>query len=528
MSKIETEFRGEPVNWHVLKGTSQSFALDTRADHTLYCGSRGPGKTDTQLMRFRRHVGMGYGAAWRGIIFDKEYKNLDDLVTKSKRWFYGDWMQPRFLESKADYRWIWPDGAELLFRTLKTVDDYWNYHGHEYPFIGWNELCKFANRKLYDDLMSCNRSSFLPEKDTPKTRITYRDENGETQVACDRNEGIFCPPIPTEVFATTNSYGPGRPWVKKQFIDPVPYGVPLTWRTNVFNPRTQQREVIEKSQITFFGLYKENPFLSPKYVADLENIKDKNKRRSWLMGDWNITAGGALDDLWDNDIHIVQRFSIPKEWHLDRTFDWGSSHPFAVTWWAEANGEEVTLPNGEVFCPISGSLICFLDYYGCSPDMPNEGLRMDPRKIAINIKEREIDCIAAGWIVSQPYGGPADNQIRNVIRSDVETIEKTMADAGIRWTSSDKSRGSRQMGLQILRSRLEASLVGERPGIYFMENCRDVIATVPVIPRDPDLPDDVDTDAEDHLYDTVRYRVLKGENRLPKKLPDMFGYGSSD
>jgi hypothetical protein len=38
-------------------------------------------------MRFRRNVGVGYGAFWRGVIFDREYKNLDDLVNKSRRWF---------------------------------------------------------------------------------------------------------------------------------------------------------------------------------------------------------------------------------------------------------------------------------------------------------------------------------------------------------------------------------------------------------------------------------------------------------
>lgn len=526
MSKIETEFRGERINWHVLKGTSQDFASNTRADHTLYCGSRGPGKTDTQLMLFRRNVGMGYGPFWRGVIFDKEYKNLDDLVTKSKRWFYGDYMQPRFLESKADYRWVWPDGAELLFRTLKTVDDYWNYHGHEYPFIGWNELCKFASRQLYDDIMSCNRSSFISEKDTPQHRITYRDKDGKIQVACDRSEGILCKPIPSRVFSTTNSYGPGRAWVKKQFIDPVPYGVPLRWKTSVFNPRTQQREVIEKTQIAVFGMYKENPFLDPKYIADLENIKDVNKRRSWLMGDWNITSGGALDDLWDNDIHVVQRFKVPKEWRLDRAFDWGSSAPFAVVWFAEANGEEVTLPDGTTFCPVAGSLICFADYYGCNADMPNEGLRMDPRQVALNIREREIELMAEGWITTQPHGGPADNQIRAVMRTDIETIEKTMSDAGIYWQESDKSAGSRKMGLQIVRTRLEASIKGEQPGIYWMDNCRDCIATVPVLPRDKKKIDDVDTTAEDHLYDTIRYRVLKGMNRLPDKIPSLFGYGN--
>jgi hypothetical protein len=40
------------VVWEPIPDSSQALALDSRADHTLYTGSRGPGKTDTQLMRF--------------------------------------------------------------------------------------------------------------------------------------------------------------------------------------------------------------------------------------------------------------------------------------------------------------------------------------------------------------------------------------------------------------------------------------------------------------------------------------------
>ena len=67
------------VVWKPFPG-SQSLAIDSRADHTLYHGTRGPGKTDTQLMRFRRKVGLGYGAFWNGIIFDLEFDNLKGLV----------------------------------------------------------------------------------------------------------------------------------------------------------------------------------------------------------------------------------------------------------------------------------------------------------------------------------------------------------------------------------------------------------------------------------------------------------------
>ena len=101
---------------------------------------------------------------------------------------------------------------------------------------------------------------------------------------------------------------------------------------------------------------------------------------------------------------------------------------------------------------------------------------------------------------------------------DVDTIETQFLDEGIGWTKSDKSAGSRINGLQLMRDRLRASQQKERPGIYFMRNCKACLKTLPSLPRDPDKPDDVDTDSEDHLWDVVRYRILASSNRYATKV----------
>lgn len=491
------------VVWEPIANSSQAIALDSRADHTLYTGSRGPGKTDTQLMRFARKVGLGYGAAWRGVIFDREYKNLDDLVAKSKKWFPRIFKgRCRFLESKGDYKWVWDTGEELLFRVIKKKSDYDNYHGHEYPFIGWNELTKYPSSELYDMMMSCNRSSWTQEKDSPK----------------DKRGNYILPPIPLETFSTCNSSGPGHRWVKQRFIDVAPYGTLVSKTVNVFNPRTQKREDVTRTQITIFGSYRENIYLDPGYVAELESITDPNRRKSWLEGSWDVVSGGAFDDLWQKAVHIVPRFIVPSNWYIDRSFDWGSSAPFSVGWWAEANGEEVQLKD-RIFRPQRGSLIRIDEWYGSDPRLLNTGLVMSAKDIAIGIKEREITMMRAGWISTQPFGGPADNQIRDVREKDVETIEKKMQDQGVRWTDSDKSSGSRKNGMQLMRDRLQAANTGEGPAIYFMAHCLAAISTIPVLPRSEDDPDDVDTDAEDHPWDDTRYRILAGVSRIAKRIP---------
>lgn len=490
------------IIWQPLPG-SQELALDSRAQHTLYYGTRGPGKSDTQLMRFRRNVGMGYGPFWRGIIFDREYKPLDDLVTKSKRWFNRFNDSARWHGATNEYKWSWPTGEELLFRVIKTKDDYENYHGHEYPFIGWNELTKYPTDECYDAMMSCNRSSFIADKDAPLDRQGNR---------------IFVPPIPLEVFSTTNPYGVGHTWVKQRFIDVAPRGQIVRRSLNVFNPRTQKQEDVELTQVAIFGSYKENIYLDPVYVAGLTKAceKDENRRKAWLEGSWDIVAGGAFDDVWDAKKHILPRFQVPEHWIIDRTLDWGSSHPFSVGWWAVANGEEAKLRDGRTFCPAKGSLIRIHEWYGSKqPFGCNEGLRLGAGRVAEGIKEREKELMFLEWILKQPYPGPADNQIREVDDpDDEETTESRMANKGVRWQDSDKRSGSRSIGVELMRERLYNVKMGiPEPGIYFMEHCRAAISFIPIMPRDEDDLDDVDTDVEDHVWDDIRYRVLKGANR---------------
>ena len=503
------------IVWTPLDG-SQSLALDTRAQHTLYTGTRGPGKSECQLARFRRRVGMGYGSFWRGIIIDREYKNLDDLVSKSKRFFYAFNDGAVFLSSNSAYRWVWPTGEELMFRSAKEDGDYWNYHGQDIPFIGWNELSKYPTSALYDMFMSCNRSSWTQEKDSPK------DEDGN----------YLLPPMPLEVFSTTNPWGAGHGWVKERFIDPAPYGTVIRKKVKVFDPQKQENVEIERTQVAIFGSWIENKYLDPIYITSLMETKDENMKKAWLTGDWDIAAGGMFSAAWKPEVHIKRRFVIPKGWRLDRTFDWGSAHPFWVGFWAEANGESAMIFNTdgsvEEFCPPRGSYVLYEEIYGTEKRHTNRGLGWAPSQVADEILRVEQLLRKQGWIDEfvKIHAGPADNQIRNVTRKDQETIEKTMAKTGVRWAPSDKSNGSRKVGKEALVQRLHNARKGEGPGIYVMDNCRDSIDIIPNLPRDEKDPDDVDTTAEDHPYDGWRYKVLGIPKTAAKKAGIKFARSS--
>lgn len=516
---------GRLIVWQPLKG-SQELALCCPANVVLYDGTRGPGKTDAQLMRFRRNVGRGYGRHWRGVIFDREYKNLDDLVSKSMRWFPAFNDGARFLSSKSDYRWVWPTGEELMFRAIKRPTDYWAYHGQEFPFLGWNELTKYPTDELFDSMMSCNRSSYRPE-DYPLIidGDLYREHGIVRFVKPGKTAMEFLlPEIPLEVFATTNPYGPGHNWVKKRFINAAPAGQIVRRSINVFNPRTQRQEDVVKTQVRLFGSYRENKFLSPEYVAELESMTDKNKRRAWLGGSWDIVAGGMFDDVWDSDYHVVTPFRVPESWRIDRSFDWGSSKPFSVGWWAESDGSDVQLADGSWRSTVRGDLFRIAEWYGTT-GKSNQGLRMLASDVAAGIVTREL----AMGIHRRVVPGPADNSIwdtenGNSIAADMARKVKS-GDAwypGVTWARSDKSAGSRKAGWERVRTYLRDALPTfvkahtgaavrvprERPGLFVFNTCTNFLDLFPVLPRDEKDADDVDTDAEDHIGDEVRYKIL--------------------
>lgn len=340
------------VVWKPLPG-SQSLALSCPCDEILFEGTRGPGKTAAQLARFRRLVGLGYGTFWRGIIFDTEYKNLADIITQSKRMYrlFGD--GARFLNSASELRWVWPTGEELLFRFGKEADDYWDYHGQEFPFIGFNELTKQPNADFYESMFSCRRSSFRPQ-DYP------------------REDGSLLPNIPLETFNTTNPFGIGHTWVKKRFIAPAPRGTIIREKQMVPNPQTQQEEEITLTRVAIHGSFKENPYLDPVYIATLMSIKDPNKRKAWVEGSWDVTSGGRFDHLWNESLHVIKPFTIPETWTVDRSHDWGESKPFSNLWWAQSDGTEATLADGGKFCPPAGSLVLIGEWYGCPDTVPAE------------------------------------------------------------------------------------------------------------------------------------------------------------
>jgi hypothetical protein len=88
------------------------------------------------------------------------------------------------------------------------------------------------------------------------------------------------------------------------------------------------------------------------------------------------------------------------------------------------------------------------------------------------------------------------------------SLAEQMIMKGCKWRPSDRSKGSRVAGKNEIHRRLQVDDFTEEPRLVVFNNCLNLISQLPSIPLSKNNPEDVDTHAEDHLYDALRYGVM--------------------
>lgn len=492
----------ESAVWRPL-GDAQILAMVAESiPEVLMEGERGGGKTITLVMSFCQYVGRGFGMAWRGVIFRKSYKALSDIIKQSKQWipqFY-----PAAVFTANNNTWTFPDGEQLIFSQFKTSDDYWDWHGQELPFIGWEELTSWHNDECYTVMMTCNRSSHAG--------------------------------VPKLIRSTTNPYGPGRLWVKERWSLPEK-------RRKVVQPKDDFGNPLP-ARLAIHFKYEANTALNvndPEYLSKIRAGAGSNDamRKAWLDGDWDIDVGGMFDDIFERNIHVVKPFLLPRGWRLDRAFDWGYSKPYSIGIYAASDGSPYRDNQGRVVPTVNGDVYRVAELYGWN-GKPNQGIKQDPDQIAEALKGFEQKLNVYGLV--KP--GPADINIFARDRGPAMVDEFNKRKVGFK--QAIKEPGSRIRGWQLIRTKLQNSLIPykttgefgtdgkpipildcdgnktyinrEQPGLFFFEGKNThLLRTFLGAPRDEDEPDDIDTDYEDHALDELRYRIATKARTLQKQ-----------
>lgn len=446
-----------PAERHYYPTPKQQIALDCTCQTILFGGARGGGKTECCRFKILQHAQL-YGENARILLMRRSLKELEQIIDRCKVMYKGIavWKEQK---KRFEFR----NGAICEFNYLEGESVH-NYQGAEYTLIILDEVGQFDS---YDDiklLKGCLRSAAG---------------------------------VPTQLFMTCNPGGRLHNILKAEFIDPAPKGmVPIEDLDPLGNPMGTFRVYIPA------WLF-ENPYLlknDPTYIQRLKQIGSPEMVRAWLKGDWDIIAGGAFDKLWDRDIHVIRPFRIPPSWRVIECYDEGQTRPAAMLWFAVSDGSDYYLPNGEKRSTIRGDVFVIAELYFWN-GKPNEG---DPECTTPLKAERiKIKEAGLGYEISQRIADSA------IFSSKARSTADEFEDAGICFEPCNKAPGTRLIAANLFRSMLFGALERmEKPGIFFFSTCVHCIRTIPTLPRDRKNPDDVDSKAEDHCYDTVCYFLL--------------------
>jgi hypothetical protein len=411
----------------------------------FFGGARGGGKTDGILGEWAAHSDA-HGINAVGLMVRRTAKQLGETFERARAIYSPLGAHLVGSAEGGSMRVTMPNGARLLFAHLERDADAENHQGASYSRVYVEEAGNFPSPAPIFRLMA-----------------TLRSGAG----------------VPCRIRLTGNPGGPGHHWLKQRYIDPAPMGWevltdPESGRQRVFIPsRVQDNTRIDQAS----------------YIANLRQSGSPELVRAWLEGDWSVIAGAFFPE-WGPQ-HVVAPFTPPEHWLRFRAMDWGSARPFAVGWWAQADGASHGLPKG--------ALVKYREWYGSSGE-PNVGLRLTAEEVADGIKQREAGDGALAYGVADPAifssdGGPS--------------IAERMFGRGVIWRRADNARVSRQGALggwDAFRQRLKGE--DGRPMAYWMATCRDAIRTIPAMQHDEDRPEDMDTEGEDHVADADRYAFM--------------------
>jgi hypothetical protein len=449
------------VAWKAQPGPQLKAVQMANVPEMLYGGARGGGKTSWLLGDFAQDVPTAAGPSWHGVIFRRTYGQLEEVVRQSLE-MYPRWFDP---DQKGLVRWMagekmwrWANGATLKLRYLEAADDWVQYHGHQYTWIGWDELTTWPTPELYMRMKATLRSS---------------DPNVKFK----------------RIRSTANPGGVGHNWVKEYFrIGSFPEGSELLYP----NDGSGMTRIFVKSKLT------DNAILmaaDPQYIDRLQGLGSPELIKAWVDGDWNVVQGAYFPE-FRAATHVVAPFAIPHTWTKLRCMDWGSSAPFAVYWLAVSDGKPTE--TGRAF--PKGALVCYREWYGGQLNNSGKyiGLKLTAEEVAEGIQDRQAqgeelnDSIIdpAAWAQN---GGPS--------------IAERMSRATDGACTFRRGDNKRLPGWDMLRERLKGTPEGG-PMIYFFDSCPNIIRTLPALQHDENKQEDVDTDGEDHGPDAIRYGCM--------------------
>ena len=374
----------------------------------------------------------------------------------------------KYNDSRKELKFI--NGSEILFRYCNAENDLNNFQGVEFDVIFIDEATQLKQEWI------------------------------EKICACVRGTNNF----PKRLYYTMNPGGASHGYFKRIFID-----------------KKYERGEHPEEYSFIQSLVTDNKALmesNPEYIQMLEKLPPK-LRQAWLEGRWDVFEGAFFEEFrvtpdgqkcHDAGIteeealqehrftHVIKPFNIPSGWKIYRSYDFGFGKPFAVNWYA---------------VDYEGIAYMILELYGCT-GTPNEGVKWSPEQQFKEIARIERE---HPYLKGKKIQGVADPSIWDGSRgiAIIEEAEKQCV-----WF--EKGINDRIPGWMQIHERLKFDEYGHAM-LYIFENCKDTIRTIPLMMFDEHKVEDLDTDGEDHICDSLRYfcmaRPIAPRDIKPEEIP---------
>lgn len=403
--------------------TKQREFISATEDEVLYGGAAGGGKSYGQLIDALLFA-LKYPKS-KQLIFRRTFAELDNsLIRVSRDLFPG--AIAGYNGSKYSYTFV--NGSIIDFGYMSTEDTVHRYQSSEYDIIRFDELTHFT-----------------------ETMYTYM---------LSRIRGAN--PYPKQMKSSTNPGGIGHGWVRKRFIDLAPPNTTIT------TPTGTRKFIPAKVQ--------DNNFLmkaDPEYITRLNNLPEE-ERKALLYGSWDVFSGQYFTE-WDRAKHVIEPFTIPKEWRRFRSMDWGYNDPCAVLWYAVG-------PDGRVYVYREATFEQTLS-----------------RDVADRVRE-----LSEGESIAYTVISPDAWQHRGLTDIAGESIADTFTSRGVPVIKADNSR---VIGWNRCREFL-ADMPDGLPGVQIFSGCLKLIETLPQMIYDEKNVEDVADGLPDHWSESFRYGLM--------------------
>lgn len=437
----------------------QMLALQSPANENLYGGAAGGGKS--HLMRAAAVIYCTAIPGLQAYLFRRFFPDLVKNHMEGPQSFHvllAPLVASGHCEIVRTEVRFW-NGSRIFLNHLNHEKDLGRYQGQEIHLLLMDELTHF-------------------------TEAMYRYLRGRLRLGALRIPEPHSKKFP-RVIAGTNPGSVGHVWVKRTFVNNGPYAVVRGTQADGGMTRTFiPAKVADNPTMT------EN---DPDYVARLRGLGDPVLVRAMLDGDWNIVAGAVFGYVWRQERHTCDPFPIPDHWKIWRGGDDGFAAPASIHWLAED--------------PTTGTIYVVDELY-------RAGMLPEPMAERIKARDARIPLTSGGGTI---YRNESSILIRGTMDAAAfadtgagdQTVPrgKKLNALGCRFTPCEKWPGSRVDRVKLMHEYLAPNprCPKRLPKLRFFRHCAAAIETIPALPRCPHDPEDVDTDAEDHAFDSVTY-----------------------